>query len=274
MNVPNLQDILINIVVGLINQMVNFVPRLISTIVILSIGVLIARIVKTIVQTLLSKVGIDRIGEKLNEIDVIKNMNTTIKVSALIGQVIYFFIILVFATAATELLGVAALTDLVKGITTLIPKLIVAAVVLVAGLFVSEGLKKLIISLCLSFNISAGRMLGSIAFSFFLTITIINALSQAGLNTQLLESSFSLIVGGVILAFAVGYGIASRDVLANILSSFYAKNKFQIGQYVRVDGTEGRITAIDSTSLTLQTGESSTVIPLQTVQQKNVEIFP
>ncbi len=228
---------------------------------------------RTLVRTILAKVGIDRIGDKLNEIDVIRNLNTPIRISGLIGQVLYFFIVLVFATAAAELLGVAALTDLVKGITTLIPKLIVAAVVLIAGLFVAEGLKKLIISLCLSFNISAGRMLGSIAFSFFLTITIINALSQAGLNTQLLESSFNLIIGGVIIAFAVGYGIASRDVLANILSSFYAKNKFKIGQYIRVEETEGRIIAIDSTSLTLQTGESSTLIPLQTVQQKKVEIF-
>lgn len=273
MNVPNLQEILTNIVVGLINELVNFVPRLISTIVILTIGFLIARLVRTLVRTILAKVGIDRIGDKPNEIDVIRNLNTPIRISGLIGQVLYFFIVLVFATAAAELLGVAALTDLVKGITTLIPKLIVAAVVLIAGLFVAEGLKKLIISLCLSFNISAGRMLGSIAFSFFLTITIINALSQAGLNTQLLESSFNLIIGGVIIAFAVGYGIASRDVLANILSSFYAKNKFKIGQYIRVEETEGRIIAIDSTSLTLQTGESSTLIPLQTVQQKKVEIF-
>jgi hypothetical protein len=274
MNVPNLQEILTNIIVGLINQIVNFVPRFISTVVILLIGVLIARLVRLVVRTVLAKVGIDRVGDKLNEIDVVKNLNTPIKISALVGQVLYFFIVLLFATAAAELLGVPALTNLVTGIVTLIPKLIVAAVVLIAGLFVSEGLKKLVISLCLSFNISAGRMLGSIVFAFFLTITIINALSQAGLNTQLLEASFNLIIGGVILAFAVGYGIASRDVLANILSSFYAKNKFRIGQYVRIEETEGRITAIDSTSLTLQTGESSTLIPLQTVQQKKVEIFP
>ncbi|NKQ99728.1 hypothetical protein GUJ74_25335, partial len=123
--------------------------------------------------------------------------------------------VLIFATAAAEMLGVAALTELVLGITNLIPRLIVAGLMIIVGLFISDSLKKLVVGICLSFNISAGRMLGTIVFFFFFIITLINALGQAGLNTQLLESSFNLIIGGVIFAFAFGYGIASRDVMAN-----------------------------------------------------------
>ena len=68
--------------------------------------------------------------------------------------------------AAAEMLGVAALTDLMLGITNLIPKLIVAGVMLVVGLFISEGLKQFVISICNSFNISAGRMRGTLVFFF------------------------------------------------------------------------------------------------------------
>ena len=48
-------------------------------------------------------------------------------------------------------------------------------------------------------------------------------IKQAGIETSLLESSFNLIIGGLVLAFAIGYGFASRDVLTNILSNFYSK---------------------------------------------------
>ncbi len=272
-NVPDLQEILTNIVVGLINQLVNFIPRLISAIVILVLGFLIAKLIRNITKTVLSKIGIDRIGEKLNEIDLVKKLNTEIKISTVLAQILYFFIVLIFATAAAEMLGVVALTDLVLGITNLIPKLIVAGLMLVIGLFISEGLKKFIISLCDSFNISAGRMLGTIVFFFFLIITLINALGQAGINTELLESSFNLIIGGVIFAFAIGYGIASRDVMANILSSFYSKNKYKEGQTIQIDDVKGEILKIDATSITLQTGETTTVFPLQTLQTKKVEVF-
>ncbi|GAB3642992.1 mechanosensitive ion channel family protein [Spirosoma arcticum] len=272
-NLPNLQEILTNIVTGLINQLVNFIPRLITALVILIVGLLIAKLIRTIIKTVLSKIGVDKVGEKLNEIDFVKKLNTDIKISSILAQVIYFFIALVFATAAAEMLGVAALTDLMLGITNLIPKLIVAGVMLIVGLFISEGLKQFVISICNSFNISAGRMLGTLVFFFFLIISLINALRQAGLNTGLLESSFNLIIGGVIFAFAVGYGIASRDVMANMLSSFYSKNKYQEGQTIQIDDTKGQILKIDSTSLTLQTGETTTVFPLQVLQTKKVEVF-
>ena len=272
-NIPDLQEILTNIITGLINQLVNFIPRLISAIVILILGILVAKLARAVVRTVLAKIGIDRIGEKLNEIDLIRKMNTEIKVSSLLAQILYFFVLLIFATAATEMLGVVALTDLILGITNLIPKLIVAGLMLVVGILVADALKKFVISLCESFNISGGRMLGTIVFSFFLVIILINALGQAGINTELLESSFNLIIGGIIFAFAVGYGIASRDVMANIVSSFYSKNKYKTGQTIQIDDVKGQILAIDSTTLTLQTGLTTTIFPLQALQTKKIEIF-
>ena len=90
--------------------------------------------------------------------------------------------------------------------------------------------------------------------------TIISALGQAGVNTELLESSFNLLMGGIVLAFAVGYGFASKDILANLLSSFYNKNKYQEGQIIQIDDVKGKIIALDTTSITLETGESKTCL--------------
>lgn len=71
----------------------------------------------------------------------------------------------------------------------------------------------------------------------------------------------------------MGYGFASRDLLANILSSFYTKNKYKEGQTVQIDHVKGEIIKIDALSLTLRTGDTTTVIPIQLLQTKNVEVF-
>lgn len=272
-SIPDLQEILTNIVIGLVNQLISFIPRLVSSIIILALGLVVAKLVRKLVQTALAKVGLDKVGEKLNDIDLVRSLNKQIKLSAIIAQLLYFFIILIFATAATEMLNVAALTDLVLGITNLIPKLLVAGIITIVGLFVADSLKKLVIGLCQSFNINGGRMLGSLVFFFLFVITLINALGQTGLNTELLESSFVLLVGGIIFAFAIGYGIASRDVLANILSSFYSKNRYRIGQTIRVDDVKGLIIQMDTVSITLRTDDTITVLPLQTLQTRNVVIY-
>jgi hypothetical protein len=269
----DLSTIIRNTFQNLINQFSDFVPRLVGAIIIMIIGVGIAKLAAFIVHRVLDRVGFDKIGDRLNEISMIKQLKTEIKLSGIIAKVLYYYILLVFITTATEKLGVAAITEMVSSLVAFIPRLIAAAIMLQVGVLVADSLREAVVSICKSFNIESGRLLSMIVFSFFLTVTIISALGQAGINTELLESSFNLIIGGVIFAFAAGYGFASRDLMANILSSFYTKNKYKEGQIIQIGDVKGEIIKIDSLSLTLRTGSTTTVIPLQSLQTKNVEIF-
>jgi hypothetical protein len=270
---PNITEVLLNTFQTLIDQFVEFVPRILGAIVILLIGVGVARIIAFIVRRVLAQVGFDKIGSRLNEISIIKQLNTEIKLSDIVAKVLYYFILLVFITASTETLGVAAITEMVSSLVNFIPKVIAAAIMLQVGVLLADTLRGAVYNLCQSFNISSARLLSMIVFVFFLIITIISSLAQAGINTELLESSFNLIIGGGIFAFAIGYGIASRDVMANILSSFYSRNKYKEGQTIQIDEVKGEIIKVDSTSLTLRTGDTTTVFPLQVLQTKKVEIF-
>ncbi|MCA0229114.1 MAG: mechanosensitive ion channel [Bacteroidetes bacterium] len=270
---PNLTEILISTLTKLINQFVEFVPRFIFAAFILLIGYAVAKGLAVITSKVLERVGFDKIGDKLNEVSVVKQLQTEIKLSHIVSKVLYYFIMLGFVTDATRTLGVGAITSLVEKLVNFVPQLIVAAIMLQIGVLVSEAIKNAVVSICKSFNVPSAKLIGSIVFSFFLVITIISALGQAGVNTELLESSFNLLMGGIVLAFAVGYGFASKDILANLLSSFYNKNKYQEGQIIQIDDVKGKIIALDTTSITLETGESKTVFPLQALQSKKVEIF-
>ncbi|AYQ35428.1 mechanosensitive ion channel family protein [Runella sp. SP2] len=270
---PNLTEILISTLTKLINQFVEFVPRFIFAAFILLIGYAVAKGLAVITSKVLSRVGFDKIGDKLNEVSIVKQLQTEIKLSHIVSKVLYYFIMLGFITDATRTLGVGAITSLVEKLVNFVPQLIVAAIMLQIGVLVSEAIKNAVVSICKSFNVPSAKLIGTIVFTFFLVITIISALGQAGVNTELLESSFNLLMGGIVLAFAVGYGFASKDILANLLSSFYNKNKYQEGQIIQIDDVKGKIIALDTTSITLETGESKTVFPLQALQSKKVEIF-
>lgn len=270
---PNLTEILISTLTKLINQFVEFVPRFIFAAFILLIGYAVAKGLAVITSKVLARVGFDKIGDKLNEVSIVKQLQTEIKLSHIVSKVLYYFIMLGFITDATRTLGVGAIISLVEKLVNFVPQLIVAAIMLQIGVLVSEAIKNAVVSICKSFNVPSAKLIGTIVFTFFLVITIISALGQAGVNTELLESSFNLLMGGIVLAFAVGYGFASKDILANLLSSFYNKNKYQEGQIIQIDDVKGKIIALDTTSITLETGESKTVFPLQALQSKKVEIF-
>jgi hypothetical protein len=269
---PNIQDILIDTFRKLLEQLTSFISGFIPAIIVLVIGIFVAKLIRKAMQTALSKANVDKLGDKLNEIDVIKKMGE-IKLSQLIPSILYYYILLMFIQISTALLGMKALTDMVASVMILIPKLIVASIMIFAGIMIAEALKNAVVNICKSLKIDSGKLLGSVVFSFFLIIVLIAALKQAGIETSLLESSFNLIIGGIIFSFAVGYGMASRDVLSNILSSFYSKNKFREGQTVAIDGVKGEIISMDITSITLRTGDSETIFPLSVLQNKSVETF-
>lgn len=272
-NLPNISEILRNTFNTLISQFVDFVPRVIGCLVILAIGYLVARGVKIVVSQLLARVGFDRIGDRLNEIGIIKQLQTEIKLSDIVAKILYYYILLIFLTFAADTLGVDTITNMVLSLVTFIPKLIAGAVMLQIGVMLSDAIKTAITALCKSFNISSAKLIGNIAFIFFLIITLITALGQIGIETALLESSFLLIIGGVVIAFGLGYGIASKDVLANIISSFYSRKNYREGQIIKIDDVKGMITKIDNTSVTIVNDNATTIIPLQLFQTRQVEIF-
>ena len=103
-------------------------------------------------------------------------------------------------------------------------------------------------------------------------IVAVTALSQAGINTDIITSNFSIILGGIVLAFAIAYGFAARNVLSSILTSFYSKNSYQMRQVIELDGYKGEIVKMDSVSITIDTGEKLVVFPLSRLIKDTVII--
>jgi hypothetical protein len=268
-----IDKILLETLAKMLDQLTSFVPNLILAILIFVIGQFIAKTVRFIFTKVLKKTRIDDLGEKVNEIDFVKKFKIEMILSNLVPSILYYFMIILFLSAATEKLGVKVITDLVASITNNIFPFIAAFILLLVGLLIADVLQKIIVAACKSMNISSAKLIGNIVFFFIFIISLIAALGQAGINTALLESSFSIIIAGVIFAFSLGYGIASKDVLANMISSFYSKNKFKEGQVIEIDGVKGEIISVDNTSISIKTADSKTIIPLNLLQTKQVILF-
>ena len=257
----------------MIRSFMTFFYNLIGAALILLIGWGVAKMVAAVTKKMLEQVGADKIGDKLNEIDAIKGLKLEIKLSSIISKFLYYFILIFMLRPAADTLGVPAISDMVKLLVEFIPKLISSALMLSAGIFLADALKNFVVTLCKSFNIAAGKLIGTAIFFFLLIIFVIQSIAQVGINTSLLESSFNLLVGGIIFAFAIGYGFASKEILLNIISSFYSKNRYKEGQIIEIDGIKGEIIAMDNTTITLRTEDSKTIFPLQVMQSKTVIVF-
>jgi Conserved TM helix/Mechanosensitive ion channel len=249
------------------------IPRVISAIMIFIIGQLAAKFVRKVLTRALSAVGIDKFGAKLNNIEFVQQTGTNIQLSALISQVVYFMMMLMILIVATDALHVEAISKIVKDFFEYMPNLLTAGLVLLAGLYLADLIRGVFEGLLASMGISSAKMIGVVVFYFLFVSIFIGALTQAKINTDFISANLTVIIGAVALAFAFGYGLASRDLVANFLAGYYNRNKVRLGDDVRISGERGKVVLIDSTSLILQTPERAIIIPLAKLTNEKVEVF-
>jgi len=249
------------------------VPGFVGAIVIIIIGIIVSKIVRNVVRKALDKIGLDKIGDKLNEIEIVDKANVKVKLSSILSTIIYYFLVLFFMVAATEVLGMPAVSELVKNIFEFIPKVVVALIILVVGILLSDGLKNIVTTTCASLGISSGKLIGNLLFYFLLINIVILALSQAGINTDFLSQNLSILIGGVAFAFAIGYGFASKDVVSNYLASYYSSGIVKIGDQICLEGVTGKVVDVSKSSIIVETDNSQVVFPLNKVTTEKIEIF-
>ncbi len=252
-------------------NLMNTVPNVVSAIVIFIVGYIVCKIVSKVIKKALEKIGIDKIGEKLNEIDVVQKANMEIKISTVLSKIIYYFLMLFFAVAATSVLGIPEISNLVADIFNFVPRLVVALIVLMLGILIADALRKMVHTGLKSLGVASAGLISSVVFYFLFINIVISALSQAQINTEFLSQNISIVIGGVIAAFAIGYGLASKDVMANMIASFYSGKQFQIGDKITIDDVTGVISSIDKSSLMVKTETGKVMFPLNKAVNQKVE---
>lgn len=249
------------------------IPKLTFALLVLLIGWLIAKGIRKIVGRILSGLGVDHLAERLNDIDLVQRSGMRIEISSVLAQMVYYILMLGFVIFATDILGVPAITQMVRDLVDYIPALFSAFILFLLGLFLADMIRGIALTACQSMGLPSAKVISTAVFYFLFITVAVSALAQAKINTGFMAMNISIIIGALALAFAIGYGISSRDLLANYLAGGYNRNKIQVGDDIRIIGMRGKVIMMDATSLTLQTDKSEVIIPLSKLATEKVEVF-
>jgi len=261
---------------GMLEQMLEdfivVLPKIALALIIFIIGWILAKLIAGIIRKILVKSPLDEAAEKLNSIDLVQKTNIKIIPSTVLSKLLYYIIILFTTVAAADVLSMEAISDLIADIIGFIPRLLVAGIVLMIGVFIADFIKDIVSTVCQSLGIPSAKMIGGFVFWFIFLTALVSAMGQAGIETDFIMSNLSLLLAGGVFAFALGYGIASRDMMANFLASFYSKDKVSIGDKITLGGVTGEVIDMDNNSLTLDNGNKRIFIPLKKLSSENLEI--
>lgn len=254
-----------------IGGMVDALPALLTGAVVLFIGWLVASLIRTIVKRTSGKT-LDKVAERAGLSSVLAKLGG-ITLSKLVAGLLYALVLLVFIMASADLMGLDLVKRALESFMAYLPTLLTAVTIFILGLWGGDKVSQLVQTLTESAGLSSGRSIARVLGGVIVLFTSITALNMAGVDTELITSNIQILLAGVLLAFGLAYGFAARDVLTNILSSFYGKDRFKPGMVIRIGQDEGVISRIDSISLTMQVQGKEVLIPTSKLVTERIEII-
>ncbi len=216
--------------------MLSAIPKFFTALIIIIIGFIISKALMKVTTVFFKKLNVDAIGEKLNQIDILSNNNIEIKLSTVFGIIIFYLLMMIFAMTAVGALDMPILAELIQDFIKFVPNLIAAFIILLGGLLLADTLKSVVATTCKSLGMPSSNIIAGFVFYFIFINIFIVALSQAQINTEFFAQNISIIIAGGVFAFSIGYGFASKDLVASFLASFYTKEKLNIGETVSIGG--------------------------------------
>lgn len=252
---------------------VGFLPKLLLGIGFLILVWILLKLILYAVRKALGFTNIDSLPEKLKIDEIFGESKIKIEPTKIILTTIKWILILLFVIVGSELMGLRMVSEQLSNLIGYLPKLVSALIIFGVGVYIANMVKNALISMFKSMELHGGNLVGNIAFYLITIIISVTALNQAGVNTDLITSNLSLILGSILLAFTIAFGLGSRDVIKRLLFGYYSRKNLQIGQKIKFKGFEGIIVSIDNICLVIETKKGRIVLPISEVVDNEIEIL-
>lgn len=199
--------------------LVQFAPKFIIAIVFFVVGWILGSLIAKALEQVFSSLKIDSLFKSIGADDFFKQAGMTLNTGYFIGQVVKWFVIVVFLLPSLNLVGLTDISAFLQySVLGFLPRVIVAAFILIIATVLSEFLSKTIIASAKSMNLSSANMLGAVSKYIIWVFAFIIALGQLGVA----EYYMSVLFTGVIAMFALGgalaFGLGGKDHASKLIS--------------------------------------------------------
>lgn len=204
-------------------QIATYLPRVLTAIVLLILGWLIARTVQRLVVRLLRLARLEAAAEQTGVDDFLVRGGVRFTVVTLIGEIFYWGLLLIFAVAVFNLIGLTMSPESVARLTSYVPNVMAALVVLIFGSLGARLIRGLVVAYLGNVGVKGSDRIGVLVQAALVAFVVLLALQQLRIDVKLLASAFQLAFGGICLALAIAFGLGGRNWAESILERTWSK---------------------------------------------------
>lgn len=243
------------------SKVLDLLPQAVLAALTVIAGIIAASLVYFICMRVLGVFAVDKIAAKTPLNRLLQRIGIHKTVSQIIALLLFWTTVLFTLVFASELLDLPQVSSVLAVITRFIPQLIAAILLLVAGMILARFLQTIARQAIEHLEIGYERFVGQVVYIVILTFAIIAASEQLGFDLSFLTTNVLLAIFAILLIVGIGFVIAARSVLENIVACYELKSTIAIGNIIEMNTLRGEVKSFTLTSVILEHSDKRTVLP-------------
>lgn len=214
------------IITDTFGDLADFIPKLVAFAIILIVGMFVAKWIRRIVGTVLTKINFDQYIDKAGIGGPLERAGFADS-GRFVAQIIYYLVALLVLKLALSAFGPNDISTALDGLIEFIPKLIVAIVIVIITGLVANAVRNMLQPALA--QVEMGALLTRMAVGAIWVLGIFAAIDQIEFAQDIVDTLFTALIGSLSAILVLKFGIGGV---------WAARDRFWPAVYDRVSGTE------------------------------------
>lgn len=205
---------------------IGFIPELIVALIIFVLGWIVASLLARAVEQVVRAVKLDSALRGAGLEATLTRAGFTLNSGRFLGELVKWFIIVVFLVAALDVLRLDQVTLFLRQVVLgYLPQVIVAVLIMLVAVVIAEAMRKLVVGSAKAAHIRAAGFLGAVTKWAIWIFALLAALLQLGIAVTFLQTFFTGVVVALSLAFGLAFGLGGQQAAARYLEHLQSEMK-------------------------------------------------
>ncbi|MCX5698627.1 MAG: hypothetical protein NTX01_02885 [Candidatus Omnitrophica bacterium] len=200
-----------------------FMVNALLVIIILLIGWLLSKVIRSVVSKTLKTAKINELSSRIELDKLLGKGGITYTLSDLIGVICYWLGLLITFMVAVNSVGLTIAADLLNKVVLYIPNVIAALFILILGMFVSTLLKNIVQTAASNAGLNQGKLLAQVVETVVIAFAIFVGLEQLQIGIRITELTISIVLGSLGLGLALAFGLGCKDIAGKFVAELTDK---------------------------------------------------
>ncbi|NQI70500.1 mechanosensitive ion channel [Streptococcus suis] len=199
-------------IVTILNQVIGILPNVLVALILIAVGSFVAKLIGNLLENLLETAGINNYSKYL-----FAKEEANFELSAIITQVVRAIIIVFFFIQAIQVLNLEVFNAVGSALLAYLPSLISAVAIVILAIIASNLVANFLQ------KVTDSPLVITIVRYLIIVFAVFMALDQLKFAQHIVQSTFTIILGALAVAFALAFGLGGRDFAARQLEKLEKK---------------------------------------------------